>query len=30
VSAAYTNGMLEIRLAKQPLDQVRKIQVTEG
>jgi len=30
VSAAYTNGMLEIRLAKQPLDHVRKIQVTEG
>ena len=30
VSASYADGMLKIRLAKQPLDQVRKIQVMEG
>jgi HSP20 family protein len=30
VSAAYTNGMLEIRLAKLPLEPVRKVEVTEG
>jgi HSP20 family protein len=30
VSASYANGMLEIRLAKQLLDPIRKIQVTEG
>lgn len=29
VSAAYTNGMLEIRLAKLPLDAVRNVPVTE-
>jgi len=30
VSASYANGMLEIRLAKQPLDAIHKIQVTDG
>ena len=30
VSAAYSNGMLEIRLAKLPLEPVHKIEVTEG
>ena len=29
VSAAYTNGMLEIRLAKLPLEAVRNVPVTE-
>jgi HSP20 family protein len=30
VSASYANGMLEIRLAKQPLDQIHKIPVRDG
>lgn len=30
VSAAYTNGMLEIRLAKLPLEAVRNVPVTEA
>lgn len=30
VSASYADGMLEIRLAKQPIDRIHKIQVTEG
>jgi len=30
VSASYTNGVLEIRLVKQPLGRIRKIPVTEG
>ena len=30
VSASYTNGMLEIRLAKQPLEKIHKISVLEG
>jgi len=30
VSASYANGMLEIRLAKQTLDKIRKISVTKG
>ena len=30
VSASYANGMLEIRLARQPMDEIHKIKVTEG
>ncbi len=30
VSASYADGMLEIRLAKQPIDRIHKITVTEG
>jgi HSP20 family protein len=30
VSASYANGMLEIRLAKQPLEKIRKISVMDG
>jgi HSP20 family protein len=30
VSASYANGRLEIRLAKQPFDQIRKVSVMEG
>lgn len=30
VSASYANGVLEIRLVKQPLGRIRKIPVTEG
>ena len=30
VSASYTNGFLQIRLAKLALDKVHKIQITEG
>jgi HSP20 family protein len=30
VSAAYTNGMLEIRLAKLPVERVHKVAVAEG
>lgn len=30
VSAAYANGLLEIRLAREPMDAIQKIQVTEG
>jgi HSP20 family protein len=30
VSASYSDGMLEIRLAKPPMDRVHKITVTEG
>ncbi|MCU0604357.1 MAG: Hsp20/alpha crystallin family protein [Desulfobacterales bacterium] len=30
VSASYANGMLEIRLARQPMDPIHPIKVTEG
>jgi HSP20 family protein len=30
VSAAYTNGMLEIRLAKLPQEALRTVELTEG
>ena len=30
VSAAYQNGLLEIRLAKQPAEKTRKIPIEEG
>jgi HSP20 family protein len=30
VSASYSNGFLEIRLAKQPLDKIHKVPISEG
>lgn len=30
VSASYSNGFLEIRLAKQPLDTIHKVPISEG
>ena len=29
VSASYSNGFLEIRLAKQPVERIRKVSISE-